>query len=59
VRQGLDVKVLAQEQELYVLAQSHARIHNMATASRTLRRLMKMLESVLIISNTETVQLID
>jgi len=32
---------------------------DMATASRTLRRLMKMLESVHIISNTETVQLID
>jgi len=27
VRQGVDVKLLPQEQELYVLAQSHARIH--------------------------------
>ena len=27
VRQGVDVKLLPQEQELYVFAQSHARIH--------------------------------
>jgi len=34
VRQGVDVKLLAQEQELYVLAQSHARIHK----ERAMRR---------------------
>jgi transposase len=34
VRQGVDVKLLAQEQELYVLAQSHARIHK----ERAIRR---------------------
>ena len=32
---------------------------DMTTAGRALRRLMKQLESVHIISNTETVQLID
>jgi len=32
---------------------------DMTTASRTLRRLMKMLESIRIISDTATVQLID
>src|SRR5712675_1485839 len=34
VRQGVDVKLLPQEQELYVLAQSHARIHK----ERAMRR---------------------
>jgi len=34
VRQGVDVKLLAQEQELYVLARSHARIHK----ERAMRR---------------------
>jgi transposase len=34
VRQGVDVKLLEQEQELYVLAQSHARIHK----ERAMRR---------------------
>jgi transposase len=34
VRQGVDVKLLPQEQELYVLAQSHARIHK----ERAIRR---------------------
>jgi hypothetical protein len=32
---------------------------DMALASRTLRRLMKLLQSVHLIANTETVQLID
>ena len=32
---------------------------DMTTASRTLRRLMKLLQSIHIIANTETVQLID
>jgi transposase len=34
VREGVDVKLLPQEQELYVLAQSHARIHK----ERAMRR---------------------
>jgi len=34
VRQGVDVKLLPQEQELYVFAQSHARIHK----ERSMRR---------------------
>jgi hypothetical protein len=34
VRQGVDVKLLPQEQEMYVLAQSHARIHK----ERAMRR---------------------
>ena len=34
VRQGVDVKLLPQQQELYVLAQSHARIHK----ERAMRR---------------------
>jgi len=34
VRQGVDVKLLPQEQEIYVLAQSHARIHK----ERAMRR---------------------
>src|ERR1700686_948745 len=34
VREGVDVKLLAQEQELYVLAQSHARINK----ERAMRR---------------------
>ena len=34
VRQGVEVKLLAQQQELYVLAQSHARIHK----ERAMRR---------------------
>ena len=34
MRQGVDVKLLPQEQELYVLAQSHARIHK----ERAMRR---------------------
>src|SRR5260370_3790836 len=34
VRQGVDVKLLRQEQEMYVLAQSHARIHK----ERAMRR---------------------
>ena len=34
VREGVDVKLLPQDQELYVLAQSHARIHK----ERAMRR---------------------
>jgi hypothetical protein len=34
VREGVDVKLLPQDQELYVLAQSHARI----TKERAMRR---------------------
>jgi transposase len=47
VRQGVDVKLLAQEQELYVLAQSHARIHKeRAIRRRKLKWLWARLEQI-------------
>jgi transposase len=47
VREGVDVKLLPQEQELYVLAQSHARIHKeRAMRRRKLKWLWARLEQI-------------
>src|ERR1700731_3377018 len=47
VRQGVEVKLLPQEQELYVLAQSHARIHKeRAMRRRQLKRLWARLKQL-------------
>jgi hypothetical protein len=41
VREGVDVKLLPQDQELYVLAQSHARIDKERAAARTAARVFR------------------
>src|SRR5687767_2155993 len=47
VRPGVEVKLLAQEQELYILAQSHDRIHKeRAMRRRQLRALVKRLNQL-------------
>ncbi|MGH7158389.1 MAG: IS1634 family transposase [Candidatus Binatia bacterium] len=47
VRPGVQVKLLAQEQEIYVLAQSHERIHKeRAMRQRQLRALVKRLKEL-------------
>src|SRR5215831_5786525 len=59
VREGVDVKLLPQEQELYVLAQSHARINKeRAMRRRKLKRLWARLKQIAAMENLSREELL-
>jgi len=59
VREGVDVKLLPQEQELYVLAQSHARINKeRAMRRRKLKRLWARLKQITVMEKLSREELL-